>query len=130
MSQSDFDLARWYRKPWMTDDQWACAKMFADVVGGFHHVCSGFKPFGDGITIHHMGGGFATVDFDRLTRLVILAHDQMVRVQLIPSGPGRIGFALWKRHKRDGAMSERCPTMETAISYHRPRPAPAGEGEG
>lgn len=117
------DLAKYYRKPWMSDDQWECAKMFADVVGGFHHVCGEFKEFGYGIKVHHYGGGFATFDYSRLTGLVVLAHDRMIRVEVIPSGPGRIGFGLWKRHSREGRMSERHPTIEDAISMHRPQEA-------
>ena len=108
-----------YRKDWMTDDQWQCAQMFADVVGGFHHVYGKFKPFGSGVKVSDYGSRWATFDSDRLTRLVILAHDRMIRVEVTPSGPGRIGFALWKRYKREGAMSERHPTMEQAIAVHR-----------
>jgi hypothetical protein len=117
---ADDDL-RYYRKPWMTDDQWACAKMFASVVGGFHHVCGEFKPCGHGIKLHCSSGGWASFDYSRLTGLVVRAHDEMVRVELIPSGPGRIGFAMWKRHTREGGISARHPTIEDAIAMHRPR---------
>lgn len=116
------DIAKYYRKPWMSDDQWACAQMFARVVCGFHHVCGEFKPCGLGVKIHHSGGGFATWDYNVLTRLVVIAHDEMVRVELIPSGPGRLGFAMWKRHTREGGMAKRHPTIEDAISMHRQKP--------
>lgn len=114
------DLEKYYRAEWMTDDQWSCAQMFADVVGGFHHVCGKFKPFGSGISINTSSGGFATWDYSRLTGLVVLAHDRMVRVELRPSGPNMIGFALWQRKTREGKMSERHPTIEAAIAMHRP----------
>lgn len=115
------EVERCYRATWMSDDQWACARMFAEVVGGFHHVNGTFKPVGRGIGISSTGSRWATWDYDLLTRLVILAHDRMIRVELRPSGPGRVGFALWKRHKRDGGMAERHPAMEDAIARHRPK---------
>jgi hypothetical protein len=108
-----------YRKDWMSDDQWECAQMFADVVCGFHHITGTVKPFGYGIKVSAYPSRFATFDFDGLTRLVLLAHDRMIRVQLEPSGPRMIGFAMWKRHHREGGMSERHPTIEQAISLHR-----------
>jgi hypothetical protein len=121
MEDEDHDI-RYYRKDWMSDDQWACAKMFAAVVGGFHHVTGSFKPLGYGIKVH-VYGGWATFDNSRLTGLVVAAHDHMIRVALIPSGPCRVGFGLWKRHKRDGSMYERHPTIEDAIKMHRPKGA-------
>lgn len=118
-----------YRKDWMTDDQWDCAQMFARVCGGFHHVYGTFKPHGYGIIINDRSGRWATFDFDRLTELVIAAHDEMIRVELRPSGPRMVGFALWKRHARDGGMSERHPTMEDALARRRARAA-ADDAEG
>ena len=123
MSDEDHDL-RYYRKDWMTDDQWECAKMFADVVGGFHHVGGQFKPHGDGIKVSSYASRWATYDFDALTRIVLLAHDRMIRVAVVPSGPRMIGFEMCKRHTRDGAMHERHPTIEQAIALHRRQPRP------
>lgn len=108
-----------HRQEWMTDDQWECAQMFADVVGGFHHISGQIKPCGRGITVSDYAGGWATFDYDRLTRIVILAHDRMIRVELRQSGPGRVGFNLHKRHARDGRMHERHPTLESAVQLHR-----------
>ena len=111
--------ARHYRKDWMSDDQWECARMFADVLGGFHHVMSPFKPFGGGVKVSDYGARWATFDFDALTRIVLMAHDRMIRVSLEPSGPRMVGFALWKRHTREGSMSQRHPTIDDAIAMHR-----------
>ena len=107
------------RQDWMTDDQWECVHMFADVVGGFHHITGSVKPFGCGIKVSAYPTRFATFDFDGLTRLVLLAHDRMIRVAVAPSGPGMIAFEMRKRHKRDGKISERHPTIEQAIALHR-----------
>jgi hypothetical protein len=103
----------------MSDDQWECAQMFADVVGGFHHVTGTFKPWNDGIRVSDYQRAWSTFDMDRLTRLVILAHDRMIRVSIVPSAPRRVGIEMWKRHTREGRMSKRHPTMEQAIATHR-----------
>jgi len=110
-----------YRADWMTDDQWECAQMFADVVGGFHHVSGNFQPHGRGIKVSTYAGGWATWDYESLTRLVILGHDRMIRVELRPSGPRMVGFGLFKRHSREGAMHEWHPTIEQAIERNRPK---------
>jgi hypothetical protein len=104
---------------WMTEDQKFCADMFAGVMRGYHHVSGTFKPCGRGIKVHVCDNGLATADFDKLSRLVIRAHDAMVRVALIPSGPRRLGFTLHRRFTRDGGIGERHDTIEAAIEMHR-----------
>ncbi len=108
-----------YRKDWMTDDQWECAQMFAHLRGGFHHVGGEFQEFNRGVQINEPYGHWATYDFSDLTRLVVLSHDRMIRSEIRPSGPGRIKFILWKRHKREGRSYERHPTIEEAIIHIR-----------
>jgi len=67
-----------------------------------------------------VGGSMATYDGDRLTRLVIAAHDECVRFEIIGGTPrymtcwfhvreGRIGDSMWQRH----------PTMEVALAKIR-----------
>ena len=59
-------------------------------------------------------------EFDDLTRLVFLAHDRCVRVEIGNSGPGMIKIIIHKRHHRDGQPSyERHPTIETALKTWR-----------
>ena len=64
-------------------------------------------------------GGFATWDFDQLTRLVIGAHDECIRLQIAPSGPGMLSVMMWPREDREGNMSKRHPTIEQAITDYR-----------
>jgi hypothetical protein len=114
------DESRYYRKSWMTDDQWSCAKFVAELFRGFHHVCGVFKPLGSGIEISVSNGNWAaTYDYDGLTRAVIMAHDQMIRFEIAPSGPRMLKLCLFQRHKRDGRMHERHPTIEDAVSALR-----------
>ena len=105
----------------MTDDQWECAKLLADLFGGFHHITTPIRAFGSGIELNAHANHLATYDFDGLTRLVVLAHDRMVRAEIRPSGPRMLKFALWKRHTREGSMFERHPTMEDAVRTVRQR---------
>lgn len=114
-----FDDVEYYRKDWMSDDQWECAQLFARVVGGFHHVNSDFKKWGSGIKINSHSRAWASFDYNNLTKLIVLGHDEMIRIEVVPSGPNMVGFALWKRHKRKGGMAERHPTIEEAISTIR-----------
>ena len=102
------------RQAWMTDDQYECACLFADVVGGFHHIFGKLKAWGDGIQSNVLGS-WASFDFDQLTRILVLGHDRMIRVEIGSSGPGMFRVVLHKRHTREGSTSKRHPTIETAI---------------
>lgn len=105
---------------WMTEHQRYCADMLSGVMGGDHHVNGTFKPCGDGLSIHVYNiGRFGTADSDMLTRLVIRAHDAMVRVCFIPSGPRLLGMTLHRRFFRDSGVGKRHDTIETAILKHR-----------
>jgi len=116
------------REHWMTDDQFACAEMFAGVVGGFHHVSGKFTACGTGVKVHVFPCRFGTADSDYLSRLVIRAHDEMIRVSLISSGPRRVGFTLHRRFERDGSIAKRHETIESAIERHRKK-LPTIEGQ-
>ena len=53
--------------------------------------------------------------YSGLTKAVVLAHDRMIRLSIVPSGPNMIGLVANKRHSREGDVSERHPTIEQAI---------------
>ncbi|WP_342361353.1 hypothetical protein [Terrarubrum flagellatum] len=61
----------------------------------------------------------ATYDNDSLTRLVIAAHDRLVRVEISAVAPSRLRVAMWPRTGREGLLHERHPTMEQAIESLR-----------
>lgn len=65
-------------------------------------------------------GHFATFDGDGLTRLVVLAHDRCIRVEIEGCGPGLIRVSMWPRKGREGRMHERHPTLEGAAEKIRP----------
>jgi len=60
------------------------------------------------------GHDLSTFDGDYLTRLVVAAHDECVRLTIEPSGRGMLKLVFFPR-VRDGRMFERHDTMETAI---------------
>jgi hypothetical protein len=109
----------------MTEAQVACLDLLCEVFHGEHHAPDRIFAFGRGIKCSVYGSQMATFDFDYLTRLVILAHDRCIRVEIVPSGPGRVGLALFKRNSRDGSTFERHPTMEQALAKFRTPTAPA-----
>ena len=83
----------------MTYDQNFCIKTLADWAGGEHHLPE-VKPFGEGVSVN-WSGDIATVDFDGLTRLVLLAHRDAVRIQVSYSGPRMIRIAAHRRQHGD-----------------------------
>lgn len=61
----------------------------------------------------------ATYDFDQLTRLVIGAHEECIRIEVEPHGFGYLRINMWPRKTRTGSMSERHPTIEDAVASYR-----------
>ncbi|MCP5013878.1 MAG: hypothetical protein GY938_01190 [Ketobacter sp.] len=106
---------------WMTEDQWECFEFLCWIYHGAHHVqTKRIKPCGNkGIEINTSYGGFATFDFDDLTRAVVYAHDKCIRFAIESSGPGMLRLLIHKRHAREGSMSERHPQLEEHVSVIR-----------
>ena len=108
------------RYPWMSENQQECYRFLCDLYCGEHHVHGKLHEWGTGIRLNtHQVHHFATFDFDMLTRAVVMAHDRMIRFVIEPSGPGMLGLVMHKRHVREGQMSVRHPTIETAIKTIR-----------
>lgn len=85
---------------------------------GLHNVPGRIHEMGGGISIHVPTNTLATFDFDTLTRLVVMCHDECVRMSFKNSGPARICLRFTDR-KRDGDFCERHDTIETAIKNIR-----------
>lgn len=66
-------------------------------------------------------GDIATFDFNDLTALVVYAHDEMIRVNIWGCGPRYMKMQFHQRHKREGGISERYPTIEDHIASLRQR---------
>ena len=91
---------------------------FSELYFGAHHIPGrGIKEYGPGWCVNHYGD-LSTFDFDKLTRLVFLAHDRCMRVEIGSSGPNMVKIIIHKR-TREGSMSQRHPTLEQAFELWR-----------
>ena len=122
------DEEKWYRKPWMNDDQWECYRVLASVFGGFHHIDGEPKRFAEGIEVNTSLGCWSTFDHDDLTRLVFTGHDHCIRFEVRSSGPRMLKLCAWKRHTRTGQLFERHPTLEEAVTKWRESNITVAEG--
>lgn len=110
----------------MTDDQRECYRLLCDLVHGEHHLIGNITSCGAGIHIGLRCLSLATFDFNHLTRLVVMAHDRCIRVEIVPTGFGTIGINLHRRHKREGSIFEKHPTIEEHIALIRDRESAHG----
>lgn len=117
--ESDINWINGHREKWMSDDQWLCYLFLHRLFEGFHHIPCHPKANGTGIQIIFKSGGLATFDYDRLTKLVIMAHNWGVRAGVEGGNAGKIKLELFKRNVRDGRMYERHPTIEQAIEKYK-----------
>jgi hypothetical protein len=92
-------------------------EFFSIFYRGEHHFPGELKKFGEGWAMSYLGG-LSTFDLNDLTRLVFLAHDKCIRVDVSQGGPNRLRLAVWKR-KREGSLYERHPTIEQALEKWR-----------
>ena len=86
---------------------------FIEFFGGKHHFPSKIKEWGNGWCINSRYD-LATYDGNTLTRLVLMAHEKCIRVELLSAGLHGIKIILHKR-QRDGRLFERHPTIEQVL---------------
>lgn len=67
----------------------------------------------------HQGtfGGLSTYDMDRLTRLLLVAHEERVRVTIEAAAPRYLRLVFHPR-KESGRLYERHPSMSDVISKY------------
>lgn len=89
-------------------------EMLARAYGGLHHLPSPLKTLQGAVTYLHYGD-LSTVDWDTLTRLVLGAHEYLLRVSISQGGPQSVRVTVSGRVNRDGTFYEKHPTIEQAI---------------
>lgn len=94
-------------------DKQEAIDFFSEFFFGEHHFPGEIKEWGYGWIIPAQNN-LSTYDFNHLTRLVVMAHDKCIRVELVPKGMNRICIAIHKRI-REGDYYQRHPTMEDAV---------------
>ena len=92
------------------------ANFLGDVFLGIYHMNYTSLSKADWSDERHIevvvGADMATYDNDVLTRIVVLAHDRMLRVELRGLAPGYVKLTFHRRLKREGQLWERMPTLE------------------
>lgn len=117
----DHTLLYWCKKGEKPSEVgYRCANLLARLVGGLHHVDHDSAKKAEWSNARHvsinMGNeNFATFDFNTLTRLVFLAHELCIRVELRAVRGCIIQLMMHPRHTREGGMCERHPTIEQAL---------------
>ncbi len=91
---------------------------FSAFYGGEHHFPHKIKDWGTGWSMLHRAD-LSTYDFDALTRLVFMAHDRCVRVEVSHVNMSYLRIAIHKRRRSDGRMYEVHPTLAEAIEAWR-----------
>lgn len=99
-------------------------QFFSEFYRGEHHIPGyGVKQWGHGFCVEHDRGGFATSDFNELTRFVLMGHDKCIRVEIEAIKKGVMRVAIWKRDPNSNSISEGHPTIDKAIeSYNNNKP--------
>lgn len=100
------------------------ANLLGDVFCGIYHLDTkqlGKTKWGDNhsITVRLHYQSLSTFDDEYLTRLVVFAHDRMLRVSIGAVAPKLLELMFHQRHTRTGGVWERMPTMEQHLAAHR-----------
>jgi hypothetical protein len=98
-----------------TPDQLRCWKALSWIVGGDHHMQRVYE-CGYGIRTTLFGEA-STHDFNTLTRMVLIAHIDSVRIAVTNSGPHRIGITAHPRKIGDSSTCEGHRTIDELIEH-------------
>lgn len=92
---------------------------FGQLFGGVHHI-PGCKvtPIGIGGFKVKVTAPMATYDNALLTKLVVMAHEESIRVEIAPERGQCFSINIFQR-QRDGEYYERHPTMEDATKFFK-----------
>jgi hypothetical protein len=66
-----------------------------------------------------IGKSMVTYDENSLTRLVVLAHDRMIRIKIKGAAPNFLRLTFHQRKSREGSLYQRMPELETHIETIR-----------
>lgn len=94
-----------------------CERVMAIAYRGIHHVPYWRKRrwCGEIGILVSVPASLSTFDFDNLTRLVVAAHDECVRVEVVGGAPHLLKLLLNVREGRSGAVWARHDTIEEAV---------------
>lgn len=104
----------------MTAAQLECYRLWCDFRFGENHVVEMFIGWNLGILCIMPGSGWAlaSYDYNELTRLVVLAHDRGIRVEVRTHGT-KLAVALNKRERNTGSMMTQHPELDAHVTQIR-----------
>lgn len=70
------------------------------------------------VTVKWLCADFATWDFDQLTKLVLLAHAERIRISIAPVAPRYLSVYLTPR-LAEGRMAQRHPSLDEVVADFR-----------
>lgn len=123
-SDTAADVLRNEYKLTVSEDGARCAELLRVWLGGLHHFPGGDKALRTTdwssfvVEVRLMHESLCTFDGDSLTRLVLLAHDHAIRVDLSSEAMKSITLMMHPR-PREGGIMQRHPTIEEALATHR-----------
>lgn len=99
----------------------AVADLLGEVFAGIYHLdnqklarVDWADPYVIVVFVSHCS--LSTFDNDHLTRLVVLSHDRMLRVNIDAKSARVLELMFHQRKTRDGSIMERMPTMEQHLA--------------
>lgn len=130
----DLDTIAHYQRHYpaaKTDDHLRIVDLMYHLFKGLHHApykvqfINGHD--GDG-AVFSVYGDLSTIDDDKLTRLVIMAHTYCIRVTIKSSGPRMVKLMLWCRQTRVGSITALHPQLRN-VGFRTPAWDTPPEGE-
>lgn len=131
---ANMDHGRWLEanlKRKLTPYQHRVANVIGIVAGGIYNAPINWKSADfdlagrRGVAVNWMMGEFATTDFNALTMLVFLAHEERIRIAVKPITTRYMKILFFER-KADGNNSQRHPSLDEAIADFRAWYRPLG----
>lgn len=102
---------------------------FADFYGGEHHFPHKLRDWANGWSMLHRAD-LSTYDFDAMTRLVFMAHDRCVRVEVSHVNMAYLRIVIHPRAPGPGSMYDVHPTLDQAVASWREHHPLQGEVDG
>ena len=113
-------------KYWCKDPPSECGIRVAellDIWDGLHHFDSTMMAKVEWTNPYfiklRLDRSLSSFDFDALTRLVFLAHDRCIRVEIKPCNPRFLMLLFHPRATCEGTITERHPTLEESVERWR-----------
>ncbi len=105
----------------LSDFEKRVADLLGELARGIYHISDEVEKgkWSDWMVEIRFGGSLSTFDFNDLTRLVFLAHDYCIRVEISPRANRYFTIRLHPRTRDGDSFSNRHPSIEDALSAWR-----------